>query len=170
LGEQVLILLPGPPAELTPMLEDYVLPDSVVHIRPLQRPKRIFILLAYPNPSWITKSDLLFQRATGAEFTILAKLGLVDLDIFVSDKTKTRAARRLAKKSLARFERRSEKLFRNGWRFPLGKSRHESILVSQATLAMAESCTGGMLAKRLITMCRELRGISWGCHLLRPMR
>jgi nicotinamide-nucleotide amidase len=145
----LLILLPGPPTELTPMLEDYVLPELRRTYSVTPRAEAHLHFVGLPESVVDHKVRPLIQRWAGAEFTILAKLGLVDLDIFVSDKTQARAAKRLAKIVHAVRVKIGKAFYGMNEDYPLEKVVMNQFLSHKATLAVAESCTGGMLAQQL---------------------
>jgi nicotinamide-nucleotide amidase len=83
------------------------------------------------------------------QFTILAHLGLVDFDVFVSSDTLTQARRTLRRvvKSIRRVL--GEALYGMDADYPLEKVVGDQLRRRDATLAVAESCTGGLLAARV---------------------
>jgi nicotinamide-nucleotide amidase len=82
-------------------------------------------------------------------FTILAHLGLVDFDIFVSDASRTRARRRLAHIVNKIRSKMGAAFYGMDENYPLEKVVMNQFIAKKATLAIAESCTGGMLSQRL---------------------
>ena len=97
LGHCVLILLPGPPSELTPMLEKVVLPGLRKAYPSAPRAEAHLHFVGLPESLVDHHVRPIIKRSRGADFTILAHLGLVDLDIFVSAKTQIQASRELQK-------------------------------------------------------------------------
>jgi len=151
---QVLVLFPGPPRELYPMLEDFVLPrlKRMYPRRPMAESHMHFVNV----PESIIDSKVRpiiarAQKTPGVEvqFTILAQINLVDFDIFVSA-----AKLPLAQKVLARIEHEVRRASAGTWYgsnmdYPLEKVVGDLFRKRRASLALAESCTGGMLAARL---------------------
>jgi nicotinamide-nucleotide amidase len=83
------------------------------------------------------------------QFTILAHLGLVDLDIFVTGKTQREAhgtVRTLVKRIRHKI---GDSFYGMDADYPLEKVVGDRFRRARATLAVAESCTGGMLAAKL---------------------
>src|SRR5437016_3997564 len=85
---KVLILLPGPPTELHPMLKQYVLPALRKKFPPSPRAEAHLHFVGLPESVVDHRVRPIIARAADADFTILAQLGHVDLDIFVSAPTR----------------------------------------------------------------------------------
>ena len=168
--EQLLVLLPGPPNELYPMLDSFVLPrlkrlsagqaHAEAHLHFVNVPESVIddkvrpIIARYsiphPSPSPF-KGEGWGEGWSGSrvDFTILAHLGLVDLDIFVSSPSAP-----AARKTLARIVQSVKKAVGSPFYgmdedYPLEKVVGDRLRSRRATLAVAESCTGGLLASRL---------------------
>jgi nicotinamide-nucleotide amidase len=98
---RVAVLLPGPPSELHPMLEKFVLPrlrktfpsrpQADAHLHFVGMPESLVDQRVRPL---ITRAEK--KLGGDVQFTILAKLGLVDLDIFVTRASRPQAERELA--------------------------------------------------------------------------
>jgi nicotinamide-nucleotide amidase len=152
-GEKVLILLPGPPRELYPMLETFVLPQLKKRFPPLPTEEAHLHFVGVPESQVDDKIRPIIARAarrgTRVQFTILAHLGLVDIDIFVSGPTKSAA--RSAIHQIAATIRKAigDPWYGSDADYPLEKVVGDLFRRKRATLAVAESCTGGMLAARL---------------------
>jgi len=148
-GGRMLVLLPGPFAEMAPMFAEAVLPRLGRLCGGLRTRKRVFRFYGIAESAADERLGRLLRRpAPGVEFTILACLGLVDLHVSV-------AARRAAgaEGELARIERRVRAAL--GRRcFGTDGDSLESVAGDRLrargwTLAAAESCTGGLLGERL---------------------
>lgn len=150
----LLILLPGPPSELHPMVETFVVPrlkeafpappSAEAHLHFVGVPESVVDQRVRPL---IARAE----KAAGGQvrFTILAHLGLVDLDVFVSAASPARA-RRIRDAIAARVRRRmGDRLYGMDSDYPLEKVVGDLLRRKKKTLAVAESCTGGWLAKRL---------------------
>jgi nicotinamide-nucleotide amidase len=149
---KVLILLPGPPSELYPMLEQTVLPGLKKLFAPLPTAEAHLHFVGVPESIIDHKVRPIVARMrkkAGIRFTILAHLGLVDLDIFVSDASASRAKKIV--RQIADSVRRvvGSAFYGMDADYPLEKVVGDRFRSKKATLAIAESCTGGMLAARL---------------------
>lgn len=160
----VLILLPGPPRELFPMLNRAVLPRLRRLFAPPPRAERHLHFVGIPE----SKADHVIRpilervarrsaaKGVRLDFTILAHLGLVDFDVFAQAARQsvadTWAARVQAevRRALADF------CYGADDEFPLEKVVGDRLRSRRETIAVAESCTGGLLAARLT----ELAGSS----------
>ena len=83
------------------------------------------------------------------DFTILAHLGLVDFDIFVSAPTAAQARKRTDRIAGKIRQKMGRAFYGRDENYPLEKIVSDAFLRQKATLAVAESCTGGMLSKQL---------------------
>lgn len=148
----VLILLPGPPRELQPMLSSFVLPRlrKTFPSRPRAEAHLHFVGIPESRADEAVRPIIEKHAKKGSiDFTILARLGLVDLDVFVSDDS--------LRKAKARCEVVVREVLRKLHRFcygrdedyPLEKVVGDLLRRKRATVATAESCTGGKLAALL---------------------
>ncbi len=152
LGAQAILLLPGPPREMTPMLESVIatyLPGRTPDLRTFRRIVRVVgrsesLVEATMEPLYAAWRD----GGVPIEATILAAYGRIDLHLFtratdaaaasvVLDHAIAQATRALGDAVYATDDRDLEAvvgaaLAARGWR-----------------VAVAESCTGGMLGWRL---------------------
>jgi nicotinamide-nucleotide amidase len=137
-----LFLLPGPPRELHPMFLQSVLPI-------LQQIIRQERAIAYRNYRIVGMGESYVEEAVGAELLALAglelgycaRMGEVDLRVIGPIETLEQADE-IIRRRLANYI------------FTTGRENLEMVVVRQlaarkATLAVAESCTGGLLAHRL---------------------
>jgi nicotinamide-nucleotide amidase len=151
---RVAVLLPGPPSELHPMLEKFVLPrlrktfpsrpQADAHLHFVGMPESLVDQRVRPL---ITRAEK--KLGGDVQFTILAKLGLVDLDIFVTRASRPQAERELAALTRAVQRKMGSAFYGINDAFPLEKVVQDQFLKKRMTLALAESCTGGFLASRL---------------------
>jgi nicotinamide-nucleotide amidase len=153
-GNKVLILLPGPPSELNPMLEKFVLPmlakkfparpSAEAHLHFVGVPESVVDQRVRPL-------ILRAQKISGAEFrfTILAHLGLVDFDTFVSHARLPRAKQALASLVREIAKRMGKRMYGMNEGYPLEKVVAEHFKSKKTTLSLAESCTGGLLSAQL---------------------
>ncbi|MSR64918.1 MAG: competence/damage-inducible protein A [Verrucomicrobiae bacterium] len=143
-----LILLPGPPRELKPMFEDIVLP--------LLREKLTLPIVDARTFRTCGIGESMVEEIVGTQLLALpgcevgycARPSEVDVRIVVRAHSQTEA-RAMAD--------RAEDIIRQNlreWIFGTGEDRLEAVIVKtlaakKATLAVAESCTGGLLAHRI---------------------
>ncbi len=137
-----LFLLPGPPRELQPMFEQSVRPI----LRRIVRQNDAF---AYRSYRLVGMGESYVEEAVGTELLALpglelgycARMGEVDLRVIASPEVVAQADA-IVRRKLADFI------------FSTASESLEAVIVRQltekrATLAVAESCTGGFLAHRL---------------------
>ncbi len=146
---RILILLPGPPREMHPMLENSVLPRlrKTFRTKPRAQAHLHFVGIAESLADQAIRPIL--TKEPGADFTILAHLGLVDLDVFVTARTRIQArarCRRVVRRVLQKLGRYS---YGHGEDCTLEKVVGLALRRRRATVALAESCTGGLLSARL---------------------
>ncbi len=146
---KILILLPGPPTELIPMLEQSVIPRLRKTFPALPRAQAHLHFVGLPESVVDHRIRPMIAKEKGVQFTILAHLGLVDLDIFVTGRSRRQAAKRLdpiIKRARAKM---GSAFYGLNGDYPLEKVVMDCFMARKASLAVAESCTGGMLAARL---------------------
>jgi nicotinamide-nucleotide amidase len=149
LAARILILLPGPPSELDPMLDEFILPHLQKAFPAQPSVEAHLHFVGVPESVIDHKVRPIIARHPGADFTILAHLGLVDLDVFVSASSKKEADRKLDQIVRALRAKTGKAFYGMNEDYPLEKVVMKDFVSHHATLAVAESCTGGMLAKRL---------------------
>ncbi len=147
----ILILLPGPPHELKPMFEAACLP------RLLRAAPRQYIVTKLLRVAGIPESDLdqrispIYTRYTNPVTTILAAPG--DIQIHLRARGSSASEARVVVEELGRQieEELGDRIYSRN-----GESLEEAVgkILEQhgATLAVAESCTGGLLAERITSV------------------
>lgn len=154
-GRRTLALLPGPASEMKPMFEGQVLPRLLARRRPggaRARAETVLRLYGIAESAADTLLSPLTRRPPDwAEYTILANLGQVDFHIAARAPRAALARRRL--------ERLRERALRRVGRFCYGRDSDslESVLGARLQalgwrLAVAESCTGGLLGERITSV------------------
>ena len=149
---RVVLLLPGPPRELRPMLLGLV--DGPLSSRAsgtvlLRRVMKIAGRIESQTDEELQPLYREWARATppiGA--TILAQLGQIELHVFTRDSDAARAAQRLDAAVLQAGAVLGEDVFSSDGR-PLEHVVGDLLVESGLTIAVAESCTGGLIASRL---------------------
>ncbi len=142
-GNKLVVLLPGPPRELKPMFEDHVLPllrQRIGAVAPFVC--RVFKVAGMPESAVEAKVAPALATLSGVELGYCAKMGEVEVRIIT------------ATKSLAdEVEERTRRVL-GDFTFGADDDRLEDVVVhlltqQHKTIAVAESCTGGLIAHRL---------------------
>lgn len=145
-GGTLLFLLPGPPREMRPMFERKVLPELRRRFGPGRAsPRRRYRICGLAEASVGERVVPLLRGLPGVELTILSGLGLVDLHASARGQGASRRLGRLE----ARIARRFGAHF-----YGTGEDSLESVVGRRLRargwkLALAESCTGGLLAGKI---------------------
>ncbi|MCX7914730.1 MAG: competence/damage-inducible protein A [Verrucomicrobiae bacterium] len=139
-------LLPGPPRELRPMFEEHVLPRL-----PVIPDKTCRILRTTGLPESLVEQRVApaLANLTGLELGYCARPGEVDVRL-IGSPTIVADAEQRARTALA------------GFIYGTGDDRLEAVIVRELTarghtLAVAESCTGGLLAHRITNISGSSR-------------
>lgn len=145
--DRLLAALPGVPWEMEEMLEREVVPEVALRAAGSQRIRRTLLLSGVYESEVEERIGHLYDRFGRDHVTILAKCGVVRL-VLTSEGEPTSAERRLTD---------MESAFRGilgadvvgSDVASLEAAVLEALAVAGATLAVAESCTGGLLSARL---------------------
>jgi len=150
-----IMLLPGPPHEIKPMFDEQCLPLIKAKI------PRAFIATRHLRIAMIGESDCdariapIYKAAEGVETTILAGAGEINLHLRARAEHMDIAEQRV--EDLA--EQIEDEL--GDFVYSRGESLEEIVgyhlQLRNATLAIAESCTGGMLGKRITSVSGSSR-------------
>ncbi len=148
---KVVMMLPGPPGELKPMFANECLPRLTARL-PAQ-----FIRTRFYRVTGMTESDLdhliapVYSKYTNPTTTILASPFDIQIHLRARCATEEQAERLLAEVAGPMEELLGDRIFsRNGDSLEavVGALLRER----GATLAVAESCTGGMIAERITSV------------------
>ncbi|GAB4231167.1 MAG: competence/damage-inducible protein A [Acidobacteriota bacterium] len=141
-----IILLPGPPRELRPMVEDHVIPllQEVFPVRP--RPLRILKVAGEPESAVDQRVAPLYRREAQVATTILSSPGIVSLYFLWKGEDPREGEEKLERLVGAVREELGEAVY---------AEREETLAEALGTrlrrlglsLAAAESCTGGWVGK-----------------------
>jgi nicotinamide-nucleotide amidase len=144
----VVILLPGPPGELKPLFENECMP------RLARRLPAQVIRTRFYRVTGLTESDLdaliapVYSRYTNPATTILAAQGDIQVHLRARASTAEEAERLLAEVGDPIADLLGPRLYsRNGE--ALEQVLGELLRQRGATVALAESCTGGMVGERI---------------------
>jgi competence/damage-inducible protein CinA-like protein len=148
-GECVVVVLPGPPAELRRLWRDAVESEPVRRVLARARPPDLRLLRFFGASESAVAKALADAGGdgNGVEATICARDFEIHVDLYVEPGAEARADELIAdlvqpleRYLFSRDERRVEELVLDG-------CREQGL-----TLATAESCTGGMVAQRLTSV------------------
>ncbi len=158
---KVLILLPGPPKELKPLFDEQCKPRLASSLPPRHLAKRLLRMASIPESLVDARTAPLYKQYPDVETTILAGGGEIQLHFNCVKPTAMEAETRVAAVAEAIEHEMGEDIFSSH-----GESLEEVVLLqlglAQATLAVAESCTGGLLAQRLTAVPNASRSFAGG--------
>jgi nicotinamide-nucleotide amidase len=145
---KLLMLLPGPPNECRPLFDSECLPRLREILPPRHIAKRVLRAAMIPESQADKLLAPIYTEYKDVETTILAKAGDIQLTLLCS-KPKLESAQARVDELAGRMEEALE-----DWLYSsTGESLEQIVLyylgLRQATLAVAESCTGGMIAERI---------------------
>jgi nicotinamide-nucleotide amidase len=158
------MLLPGPPSEIKPMFDD----ECVPRLRELLPPR--FIATRTLKAAMIGESHAdariapIYGAYTDVETTILAHIGDIQLTLICSKPTMEAAEARVNELASLIEEELDDVIYSSS--STKGESLEQIVLyyleMRGATLAVAESCTGGMIAQRLTSISGSSRSFLGG--------
>ena len=148
---KLIMLIPGPPAECKPLFDEACLPRlrEIVPLRHIA--KRTLRAAMIPESQADKLLAPIYTTYTDVEATILAHGGDIQLTLLCS-KPRAEQAQARVDELAGRLEEALE-----DWLYSSdGESLEQIVLyylgLRQATLAVAESCTGGMVAQRITSV------------------
>jgi len=158
---KLVMLVPGPPSELKPMFDEGCVP------RLREALPRRFIATRVLKAALIGESAAdariapIYTQFVDVETTILAHLGDIQLNLLCSKPTLPEAQARVDELA-SRIEEELDDLIYSSQ----GESLEQIVLfyleMQGATLSVAESCTGGMVAERLTSISGSSRSFVGG--------
>ena len=158
---KLIMLIPGPPHECRPLFDDECLPRlrEIVPERHLAR--RTLKAAMIPESQADKLLAPIYTTYTDVETTILAHAGDIQLTLLC-----TKANKDLAEQRVEELATKLEEAL-DDWMYSAeGESLEQIVLyylgLRQATLAVAESCTGGMIAQRITSVPGSSRSFLGG--------
>jgi len=158
---KIVILLPGPPKELKPLFDEACKPRLATSLPPRAIAKRMLRMALIPESQVDARTAPIYKTFTDVETTILAGSGEIQLHFLCVKPTLEAAQARVdALTELVEAEM-GDDIFSSH-----GESLEEVVLLMlglhNLTLAVAESCTGGLLSERLTAIPNASRNFSGG--------
>ncbi|MGC9293099.1 MAG: competence/damage-inducible protein A [Acidobacteriaceae bacterium] len=158
---KLLVLLPGPPSELRPMFTTECLPRLRSILPEKHIAHRVLRMAMVPESQADARMAPIYTRYKDVETTILAQPGDVHLHLFCTKPTLAMAQARVNELA-AKIEEEMDDLIYSSQ----GETLEQIVLyyleMRGTTLAVAESCTGGMLAQRLTSVSGSSRSFLGG--------
>jgi nicotinamide-nucleotide amidase len=147
-GGRLLYLLPGPPSEMQPMFEGQVLPDVRARASGAVLRRRILKIASMSESDVEQAVAPVYKTFTNPRTTILGGPGQVELHLIGQGLSEAEAEGRVEALAAALREKLPGRIYSEDGRdlsgVVGGLLRERSL-----RLALAESCTGGMLSERL---------------------
>ena len=144
-----LVLLPGPPGEMKPMFDAEVLPRLRQRVGPASVVRRRVLKIAsMPEGEVDQLAAPVYTRFDNPRTTILGSPGQVELHLVASAGSEAEAEERIASLAAALREALPHRVYSDDGR-DLPQVVVSLLRERGSTIALAESCTGGLLAARL---------------------
>jgi nicotinamide-nucleotide amidase len=158
---KLILLVPGPPHECRPLFDEACLPRLREAVPPRHIAKRTLRAAMIPESQADKLLAPIYTTYPDVETTILAHAGDIQLTLLCS-KSDPASARARVDELASRLEEALE-----DWLYSSeGESLEQIVLyylgLRQATLAVAESCTGGMIAQRITSVSGASRSFLGG--------
>lgn len=158
---KLVMLLPGPPHECRPLFDDECLPLLREAIPPRHIARRTLRAAMIPESQADKLLAPIYTTYADVETTILAHAGDIQLILICGKPTLEHAQERVDELASKLEEALGDWLYSNQ-----GESLEQIVLyylgLRQATLAVAESCTGGLVAQRITSVPGSSRSFVGG--------
>lgn len=142
------VILPGPPRELKPMFETYVLPKLVARAGDVCVRRRILRVAGMGESAVDEKIAPVYRKYANPQTTILFNRSEIEIHLTAQGATEAQANALIEEVAAPIIEILGAAVFATN-----GEKMEEIIgkllTVSGRTLSLAESCTGGLIAQRL---------------------
>ena len=158
---KIILLVPGPPNECRPLFDDACLPRLRASVPTRHIAKRTLRAAMIPESQADKILAPIYTTYPDIETTILAHAGDIQLTLLCS-----KANQELAQKRVDELASRLEEALEDWLYSSDGESLEQIVLyylgLRTATLAVAESCTGGMIAQRITSVPGSSRSFIGG--------
>jgi nicotinamide-nucleotide amidase len=154
--EKIILLLPGPPHELRRLFEEQCMERLRAKLPPLYIATRVLKIAMMPESQCDARVAPIYKRYPDVQTTILAGAGEIQLHLKLQGNSSESAQERVDQLAGELEDELGDCVF---------SSRGESLeqivgyylQMRNATLAVAESCTGGLLAERITSVSGSSR-------------
>ncbi|HVW77628.1 MAG TPA: competence/damage-inducible protein A [Alloacidobacterium sp.] len=157
------ILLPGPPNEIKPMFDEQCMPRLREIVPPRHIATRTLKAAMIGESHADARIAPIYTRFTDVETTILAHIGDIQLTLISSKPTMEEAEARVSELASLIEEELDDHIYSSSGR---NETLEQIVLyyleMRGATLSVAESCTGGLLAQRLTSISGSSRSFVGG--------
>jgi nicotinamide-nucleotide amidase len=143
-----IILLPGPPSELKPMFEQSCTPRLQKMAGGIALARSVFRTACLTESALDARIAPIYTKYKNPETTILAKPGQVEIRLTARGKNREEAERLLKELGDQIDQELDEHIFARSEQ-SLEEVVGMFLVLKNATIAAAESCTGGLIAERL---------------------
>jgi nicotinamide-nucleotide amidase len=158
---KLMMLIPGPPSECKPLFEEQCMPLLKEAVPPRSIATRTLKAAMIPESQADKLLAPIYTTYTDVETTILAHNGDIQLSLLCAKKTMEAAQQRVNE-----LASRMEEVLDDWLYSSEGESLEQIVLyylgLRQATLAIAESCTGGLVAQRITAIPGSSRSFLGG--------
>jgi len=142
------VLLPGPPSELKPMFEKHCATRFQQLAGGVALARRVFRTTGLGESSLDARIAPIYKQYKNVETTILAKPGQVEIRLTARGKNVNEAERNVQELAEQIEKSLEDYIFANSEK-TLEEVVGMFLLLKGATISLAESCTGGLVAERL---------------------
>ncbi len=149
-GERAIALLPGPPGELKPMFSRHVLPRLASLVPPLVIRTRVYRVTGLAESDLDQRISPVYKRYSNPATTVLAAPGDIQVHLRARSSSEPEAQALLEELGGQIEALLGDRIYSRGE--PMEKVVGELLRARSATLAVAESCTGGLLAERITSI------------------
>jgi nicotinamide-nucleotide amidase len=149
--ERIVILLPGPPSELRPMVEEHCLPRLRILAPKQAFATKVLKVVGMAESEVEERIAPIYRTYTNPETTILASPGEIEIHLRATGADTSVALHRLDELAERIEYALGDNIFSRGQE-TLEQVVGLYLMMRGATLAVAESCTGGLLAQRLTSV------------------
>ena len=148
---RIVILLPGPPNELKPLFDESCKPRLVATLPIRHLARRVLRMALIPESVVDARTAPIYKQYPDVETTILAGHAEIQLH-FLASKDSLAEAQARVDDLVSRIEHEMKDAIFSSQGESLEEVVHSMLGKKQLRLAVAESCTGGLLAQRLTTV------------------
>ncbi len=146
-----IMLLPGPPSELKPMFEEFCFPKLHRLAGGVALARSVYRTTGLPESTLDARIASIYTAYKNPETTVLAKPGQVEVRLTARGKDQEEADRLLQELG-ERIDHELEQFIFARSEQSLEEVVGMYLVMKNATISVAESCTGGMLAERLTSV------------------